>query len=1045
MLSRSLQLRHIAAARPLVLAPWRRSGDRHFGATALLAKSRKIPSVKLYTPEQMSAIIAGSSSTASKSRTQGSNTKAEEQEHAPILGKDQDENVPQIEAIDPESTKSTSPDHAGMPDIENYEPTEAELAEMLAAHTMPGDEGLSTAEAEAADMAARLAHTEYDALASEDDLLFESFPGESLPKSRPFNHELLTHQHLGVSALGRPVEALILKDPNRMQRSRKQIPVFEPEVTEARPSVELRWTDYVPKPDEEQDPVLEAWDNIDEMRPTENKLLSAHEYHRLVAALVDGFTHGQLSSYITMKHAQELEAEANDESQKYSWIQKQTPWNPAYKIELESKKPKYVCSAAIIDKIWKLEVREQVESLGRALLWVHPVTFRLLTGHGRPVLEAIQREMLNPGNNERLAAKSEESRIGIYASKAAIPPIIERLNSIAQAVTSARLSTEYIKKDNLTQPVLDNLASITNTIIEHSSDGKELTVHWIANADRPKPLEKEGGGSTTPERPVDIVRRLLIAAQGSPGAEAELSSKIIPRLGRGNKAKDSIYMDYHRDERSKSWRDKLRSWTRYVGSVTHSQETKHHQLTPLASRVELAELESPPDSDAARVSNVTVATFGHILHPAHAGKTSGKKNADDNRRILSPVIPHPAALTTLSANDAPVVQATAIILNFLPDITQQQDGTIPALPRVRLTLPVDETTDLSNFDVPPSSALHAVATQRIQDLLLPGESVDVRLAQQQLVTLDAGQPALKQFLAASEFNLLEGRLRTPSRIALTLPDADAEVPYLFTGLEVHQAVEMRLEGHTLRYESIEAGQHGGQRQELSLHRASGSGKEDGGDDGFLQLVQAVAAGEVFSWNDGATLMQQRSSETFSMDMLEDPEAEDGEGQPENAATKENGLVKELEQSQDDVRDDDVAALVTGPGDRSAGEAESAREDGAVEIAVTERLASGEAGVIVAESVVEEDAGKTVAAEQVSSGESEAEVAESTSEAAENAAAEQSSSRASGTDLVESLGEANAGAAGAAEQELPANGDDASTNASERKFLFEHVCHGMASV
>ncbi|KAJ3488862.1 hypothetical protein NLG97_g6114 [Lecanicillium saksenae] len=980
MLSRSLQLRRIVAARPLALAPWRGAGNRAFGATALLAKRRDIPSTKLYTSEQMFEMVTGSSPTASNILKPDSDLRTEEQEHAPTPDKNQNVHQSRV-AREPDSTKLTIAEHAEMPDIENYEPTEAELDEMLAAHTTPGEEGLSTADAEAADMAARLAHNEYDTLASEDDLLFESSPGESLPKSRPFNHELLTHQHVGVSALGRPVEALILKDPNRMKRSRKQIPVFEPEVTEAKPSVELKWTDYVPKPEDQQDPVLQAWDNIDEMRPTENKILPAHEYHKLVAELVDGFTHGQLSSYITMKHAQELEAEADDKSQRYPWIQKQTPWNAAYQIELESRKPKYVCSAAIIDKIWKLEVREQVESLGRALLWVEPVTFRLLTGHGRPVLEAIQREMLNPVNNERLAAKSEESRIGIYASKAAIPPIIERLNGIAQAVTSAPLSTEYIKKENLTQPVLDNLASITNTIIEKTSDGKELTVHWIADADRPKPLNENAEGDITPERPVDIVWRLLMAAQASPGARTELSSKILTHKGRGNKAKEAVYMDYHREERSKSWRDKLRSWTRYIGPVTKAEETKLQALQ-LASRVELVELASPV-SDAARVSNITIATFGHILHLSDVTKTSSK-NADKSRRILSPVIPHPAALTTLSASDGPVTQSTAIILNFYPDATEQpQEGT--TLPRVRLTLPVDETTDLSNFDIPPSSTLHAVVTQRVQDLLLPSESVDVRLAQQQLLALDAAQPALKQFLASSEFNLLEGRLRTPSRIALTLPDAGSDLPYLFTGLEVHQAVEMRLEGHALRYESIEAGQHGGQRQELSLHRMGG-GEKSGGDDGFLGLVEAVAAGEVFSWNDGAALMQQRSSETFSMDMLEDQEAVDEEQHEEDEA-EEGGLVNEPEQNEVVVREDVVKA--------------TADEE-------------------------------TTSPRQISSEEPFAGV-DSANEAATDAAADQVSAE----EPPEAAREVDAGEAVAAEQEAAANGDDASTastgDASEKKL------------
>lgn len=825
------------------------------------------------------------------------------------------------DTVEANNSKSRTTEHAEMPDIENYEPTDAELADVLAsAGAALGDEGLSTEEAEVADMDAQhnnAAHGEYDTLAAEDDILFETSPGESLRRSRPFNHELLTHQHLGVSALGRPVEALIIKNPNRMRRSRKQIPVIEPEVTNAEPSAELKWTDYVANPDEEQDPVLEAWDNIDEMRPAETKTISAHEYHRLVGSLVDGFTQGQLTSYITMKHAQELEAQEAQESQMHPWIQKQTPWQAGYRIELESKKPKFVCSAAIIDKIWKLEVQEQVESLGRALVWVQPVTFRLLTGHGRPVLEAIQREMLNPGNNERLAAKSEESRIGIYAPKAAIPPIIARLNSLAQAVTSTKIPTKDIKKENLTQFTLDSLASITNTIIEKSGSGDHLTVHWIADHDRPKPTNAAADASITPEGPADIVWRLLMAAQSAPEAEADLSSKMITRAGRGKKPKGAVYIDHHRDDRSRSWRDKLRPWTRYTDVVAKTEENSPLPPLQLSTRVMLEELPSSPASEALSVSEVTFATFGHLLHPKDAAKVPGKKNATASRRILSPVIPHPAALTTLSAGDQPVTQSTAIVLHFAPDpTTEQHAGSATTedatpLPRVRLTLPVDETTDLSNFDVPPSSTLHAVAAQRVQDLLLPGESVDVRLTRQRLIALDtAHQPAMRRFLAASEFNLLEGRLRTPSRVALSLPGGGAEAAlYLFMGLEVRQAVETRLgRHHTIRYESVEAGQHGGQRQELSLHRAvppatAADGAKEG-DDGFLQLVEDVAAGHVFSWNDGAALMQRRSSETFTMDMLEDaalddeplllePEAEETE-QPRDDATgsREESVVAE---------------------------------------------------------------------------------------------------------------------------------------------------------
>lgn len=784
--------------------------------------------------------------------------------------------------------RSNTIQHDDMPDIENYEPTDAELAEMLETartNNEGADEELKTIDTdELGTNDASIAHGEYDSVASEDDIILDT-----TPKTRPFNHELLTHQYLGVAALGQPVEALVLKDPNRMKRTKKTLPVYEPEAADA--SVELKWSDYVEPAGEEKDPALEAWDNLDEMKPVDSKTISVHEYHKLVDSLVEGFTRGQLASYITMKHAQELEAEAGGPA-KHGWVVKQTPWTPAHEIDLQDTKPKYLLSAAIIDKVWKLEVREQVASLGRTLLWVTPITFKLLTGmqvspfpllcfmltfapigHGRHVLESIQRDMLNAENSERLAAKSEECRIGIYASKAAIPPIVERLHEAASAITSAQLSTEQLDKDLLEQSVLDSLAGVTSTIIEKDSSGRHLTVHWIADADRPKPTSTHGHESSRslPEGPADIVWRLLMAAQTSRSVAGEIPPLIVPPPARGKKS--PLYVDYHREGRSMSWRDKQQQWSRLVGPVAAPSGKKARRIdkTPesleLASHLKLPHLE-PVSSEAGTASEVISATFGHILQAAAAKKTS------TTRRILSPVIPHPAALTSLSANDEPVAQSTAIILNFSPDITRlstlgSNDSSQQPLPDVRLTLPVDETTDLANFGFPPRSTLHAVAARRVQDVLLPSGPVDVRLTRQRLTSLDAEQHALQTFLAASEFDLLEGRLRTPSRISLTLPgETQGDVPYLFMGLEVHQAVETTLGGHAIRYESIEAGQHGGQRQELSLLRAVGSSGED---DGFLQLVEDVASGRVFSWNDGHELMQERSNEQFTMDLLEDAE------------------------------------------------------------------------------------------------------------------------------------------------------------------------------
>lgn len=335
-----------------------------------------------------------------------------------------------------------------------------------------------------------------------------------------------------------------------------------------------------------------------------------------------------------------------------------------------------------------------------------------------------------------------------------------------------------------------------------------------------------------------------------------------------------------------SWRDKLRQWSRYVNPVTKEVLVEDTPLD-LAGKVSLP----MPTLEATdkRTMNRITATFGHILHTGH---DSREAKMAKSRRILSPVVPHPASLTSITADsDSTVAQSTAIILNFSPDPAQAQKFG-DAVPEIRLRLPVNPDTDLSAFAFPPDSTLDGVIPGRVDDILLPDESVDVRLTQQRLLPLDANQQSLKEFLAVSEFNLLAGRLRTPSRTQFSIPskwlsaspspspqDQATDVPYTFMGLEIHQVVDLAWRGHTLRYSSIEAGQHGGQRQELSLHAAPpGTHQQDttGESAGsFLQLVEEVAAGKHFSWDHGYKLMQDRSDEEFTWDMMD--ESFDGEG------------------------------------------------------------------------------------------------------------------------------------------------------------------------
>jgi hypothetical protein len=389
---------------------------------------------------------------------------------------------------------------------------------------------------------------------------------------------------------------------------------------------------------------------------------------------------------------------------------------------------------------------------------------------------------------------------------------------------------------------------------------KELEVLWIT-ADGKGQLS-----STDTEDAADVVLRLL---RKRPTQEVAGDQQIIVRAKKGqNPVRNGTFVPHHREKRSMSWQDKLVPWSRFAISIKKPLDPGAKGLR-LSGKINLprSNLSIPEPNAYSQLS----ATFGHVLHsnPELGVETTSRVR----RRILSPVVPHPASFTNITADgDGSMEKHTAIILNFAP--APPESNELGAnLPEVRLRLPVDVDNDFTEFAMPSDSSLYAILPQRQKDVLLPTESVDVRLLRQCLVPLDVSQPSLLSFFNASEFNLLEGRLRTPSRTRFSIPtqltgnkllssegSTEAiDAPYMFAGLEIHQTVDLGWNGFTLRYSSIEAGQHGGQRQELSLESrtlVSLGEKPENRDEQFLELVKEIAAGKHFSWAEGPELMQQ---------------------------------------------------------------------------------------------------------------------------------------------------------------------------------------------
>ncbi|ODA78668.1 hypothetical protein RJ55_06050 [Drechmeria coniospora] len=707
------------------------------------------------------------------------------------------------------------------------EPAEWELPPKPAAHAPPPQSCLEIPEIQETSEPC----TE-DLKSPSEDLPLDNKPQPLEPRpARPrrvFSHGLLRHQDLGVTVLGKPIEALIIKNPNKMRNLRKPLPILEEDT--AVTGSPVHWGDNVPMDDDcSSDFSAEVQRNIEELRPKYSTVLRRKDFDKLMSALVDGFTGSQLIDYFSKGNSDSMLNAADTPS--YSWL-----------------------AVLIMTTMWKLEIQEQVEGLGTP----------------NRVIESLRADFLDTSNNERISTNLDDFRIAMYTRKSTVPLILDRIDEAVRLISSKTISTKHISKDNLLSPVLEELERITNTVLEHQAKHSELSISWLADIGQSQatPGSNDASMCTIPtETPADIVLRLLLTRRQSKDEFSDVQI-LSPNNSDVN---DGIFLEHHREKKAMSWRDKMRRWSRYVTPIYKESSADGKPLS-LPSKALLRKSSGVTVGD--QIPNHVTATFGHILHTEDDVRETKMAK---NRRILFPVVPHPAALTsvTVSKNNA-IVQSASIVLNFTPDPTPPlPHGQANLPPQIRLRLPVNPDNDLAAFSVPPDSTLEGIAPWQVKDILLPGETVDVRLTQHRFLPLNANQSSLKAFLAASEFNLLAGQLRTPSRTRFSIPSSwlpkgdqstteqTPEVPYLFTGLEVHQVVELAWHGHILRYSSIEAGQHAGQRRELSLHANLGDLHAIGQNKTFLQLVEEVALGKHFPWQDGHKLMQQCSGDEFT--------------------------------------------------------------------------------------------------------------------------------------------------------------------------------------
>ncbi|KAL1843889.1 hypothetical protein VTJ49DRAFT_6832 [Mycothermus thermophilus] len=241
----------------------------------------------------------------------------------------------------------------------------------------------------------------------------------------------------------------------------------------------------------------------------------------------------------------------------------------------------------------------------------------------------------------------------------------------------------------------------------------------------------------------------------------------------------------------------------------------------------------------------TTAVFGHagFARPNPVLSSSPSKLDTSCPRTFLPALPALGSLKLLRNLQETGLWHTTIVIRFTPSQDNAPDLKISA-PDLELRI------DADHREIKELLCLRAIQSTFVGDVLFPAATVDARLIQHRFFHLpgagiESRVPAIIEFLSKSNLRPWDGKMSTPRSIPgirlprhlLNIPknqpnssDPTAttntdetnasndfvELDYSFTSIEIHRTVAGDYEGLKMRYTSIQPGQRGGARAELSL-------------------------------------------------------------------------------------------------------------------------------------------------------------------------------------------------------------------------------------
>ncbi|KAI0440258.1 hypothetical protein F4803DRAFT_482822 [Xylaria telfairii] len=538
--------------------------------------------------------------------------------------------------------------------------------------------------------------------------------------------------------------------------------------------------------------------------------------------------------------------------------------------------PKERLAIRLMRECWGLSIAELQTQQGEIHIKVRSQEFILLMRGTQRYINTLSKVWLDPG--EKIEAFRDQETLLLVTTKSKAESILRDLDETLRNLTTKTFPVLLTgTAEAPSDAVLEELGRMTNTHIRKSDELKkklhikQLHVTWIQVQSRAI------RGLTHLEDMAHIVFRLLLTASGPPQTTSSLLSTMAPHKHAGRFVVDAAGKDKlaWRDKLSR-WarfvyplapgKQDVVNPTLPIEEFELPFEPTRRTETLNGSHTLVPEIKSPPLpvmwSNTLHTS--TVACFGQILHPYQSAdpKSLSDVLASPNRRVFSPTTPHPLHLSRFETNNSDsgpqlVTTKSTIVLRFWPSPGSKphtMDGSADAFPEAG-DMPPAPVLELrlaaTNREVKGVESLRAIKRTHHTDVMLPSSLVDVRFTQTQYETLrprdaDGGNlaewPPLAHFLENARLDVENGKLEMPPHQRFPVPrrlsakefesadSADQErdqpptsdedelvsVSYEFVGLEFHRSATLPYDGHQLTYTSIEGGQGGGRRAEVTL-------------------------------------------------------------------------------------------------------------------------------------------------------------------------------------------------------------------------------------